>query len=226
MNHKLELLLSAPKSFYASWRLTSFHQAFSLPVLVRYNTVIRSLKGKLKSPNLGKKRAILYVGFDCGEGTGDPKIRSVLQIDGTIHIENSARIGIGSRICILKGAVWEIGSIIGTSRVFVVCHKHIKNGYKLWAAWESTIMDSDLHPIRNVETGEIRKPHKDIIIGDNVWLGTKSIVLKGSIIPSGCIIGAMSVVSKKFNKENTIIAGNPAQEIRSGYTIYDHFENK
>ena len=226
MNHKLELILSAPKSFYASWRLTSFRHAFSLPVIVRYNTVFRSLTGKLKSPNLGKNKARLYVGFDCGEGTADRKLRSVLQIDGTIQIESSARIGIGSRICIQKGAVWEIGSIIGTSRVFVVCQKHIKNGYKLWAAWDSTIMDSDLHPIKNVETGEIRKPHKDVIIGDNVWLGTKSIVLKGSIIPSGCIIGAMSVVSKKYDKENTIIAGNPAQEIRSGYTIYDHFENK
>ena len=226
MNHKLELIFSAPKSFYASWRLTGFCQAFKFPVIVRYNTVFRSLTGKLESPNIGKEKAILYVGFDCGEGTADRKIRSVLQIDGTIRIEKKARFGVGTRICIEKDALWEMGSVINSSRFNIVCHKHIKIGHKLWAAWETSIMDTDLHPIRNVETGKLSNPHREVIIGDNVWIGTKSMVLKGSVIPSGCIIGAMSVVSKKYEKENTIIAGNPAQEIRSGYTIYDHFENK
>ena len=166
MNHKLELIFSAPKSFYASWRLTGFCQAFKFPVIVRYNTVFRSLTGKLESPNIGKEKAILYVGFDCGEGTADRKIRSVLQIDGTIRIEKKARFGVGTRICIEKDALWEMGSVINSSRFNIVCHKHIKIGHKLWAAWETSIMDTDLHPIRNVETGKLSNPHREVIIGD------------------------------------------------------------
>ena len=43
----IELLVSIPKSFYVSWRLTSFRQAFHLPVLCRYNVKILSTGGRL-----------------------------------------------------------------------------------------------------------------------------------------------------------------------------------
>ena len=40
-------------------------------------------------------------------------------------------------------------------------------------------------------------------------------ILKGSEIPSGSVVGAMSMVNKKFEEENILIAGAPAEKIRS-----------
>ena len=40
-------------------------------------------------------------------------------------------------------------------------------------------------------------------------------VLKGAVIPNGSVIGAMSMVNKKFDEENILIAGAPAEKIRS-----------
>lgn len=221
MNHRLELILSTPISFYASWRLTSFKQAFSFPVIARFNTILRDLSGHLESPMIGKQKAILYVGFDCGEGTADRSIKSVLEIKGTIKIEKSCRIGIGSRIEIGKDAIWEMVSFMNSSRFHIICKKHIKMGKNFKASWETSIMDSDMHPIINLETGKISEPHKAIHFGDNVWMGTKSMVLKGSKIPSGSIICAMALVNQRFRHENAVIMGNPAQELMNGYTFYD-----
>ena len=44
----------------------------------------------------------------------------------------------------------------------------------------------------------------DIIIGNNVWIGANSIILKGSEIGNDCVIAAGTVVNGKF-EENTLI---------------------
>ena len=38
-----------------------------------------------------------------------------------------------------------------------------------------------------------------------------AVILKNSIIPDNSVIGAYSVVAKKFDEENVVIAGNPAR---------------
>ncbi|MEA2018800.1 MAG: acyltransferase [Campylobacterota bacterium] len=53
-----------------------------------------------------------------------------------------------------------------------------------------------------------------IIIGDNVWLGANVILLPGIKLGNNCIVGAGSIVTKKFEESNLIIAGNPAKIIK------------
>lgn len=55
---------------------------------------------------------------------------------------------------------------------------------------------------------------QDVIIGDDVWVATNCTILKGAVIPSNTVVGASSVVTKKFTEEGTILAGNPAKVIR------------
>lgn len=40
-------------------------------------------------------------------------------------------------------------------------------------------------------------------------------ILKGTHIATGCIIGANSVVTKRFDTTYTMIAGNPAKSIKN-----------
>jgi acetyltransferase-like isoleucine patch superfamily enzyme len=52
-----------------------------------------------------------------------------------------------------------------------------------------------------------------VVIGDNVWLGVNSVVLKGVTIGKNSVIGANSVVTRDI-PPNVIAAGNPCKVIK------------
>lgn len=71
----------------------------------------------------------------------------------------------------------------------------------------------DSHSIINTNQNRINRS-QDIIIGNHVWIGTKVICLKGTIIGDNCIVGAGSLLNKPYNGNNRIIAGTPAKIIK------------
>ncbi|NDJ26889.1 hypothetical protein DMB95_03400 [Campylobacter sp. MIT 12-8780] len=80
-----------------------------------------------------------------------------------------------------------------------------------WGIWLSTC---DHHLIFNSKTYARNNFSKSIYIGDHVWCGQESAILKGCVVASGSVLGAKSVNSgKKFS--NAIYAGNPSQCIKN-----------
>jgi len=56
----------------------------------------------------------------------------------------------------------------------------------------------------------------NIRIGNDVWIGGHSIILSGSLIGDGCVIGAGSLVTGKLDPY-CIYAGNPIKKIRNRF---------
>ena len=54
---------------------------------------------------------------------------------------------------------------------------------------------------------------KKIVVGNNVWIGAKSIILPGVIIGDNAVIAAGSVVNKNV-EANTMVGGVPAKLIK------------
>lgn len=68
--------------------------------------------------------------------------------------------------------------------------------------------------LTNISMREQGAPsRKKVIIGDDVWIGTQSIILPGIKVGSHSIIGAGSVVTKDV-PEWAIVGGNPAKIIK------------
>ena len=63
----------------------------------------------------------------------------------------------------------------------------------------------------------------EIKIGENVFIGARTIILPGVKLNKNIIVGSGSVVTKSFLEENIIIAGNPAKKIR---TINEEYRKK
>ena len=97
----------------------------------------------------------------------------------------------------------------------IYARKNIEIGDNTLIGANTKIFDNDFHPI-NIESRNMNVQQKisakPIIIGKNCFIGCNAIILKGTILEDGCVVGAGSVVSGIFEK-NAIIAGNPAKKI-------------
>ena len=67
------------------------------------------------------------------------------------------------------------------------------------------------HKIFNNETNENIDNSDGIYIGNHVWIGENVYIMKRAKISDNSIIGSASVVTKKFDESNVVIAGNPAK---------------
>ena len=87
---------------------------------------------------------------------------------------------------------------------------------------DSVVMrTSDYHKVFGMNDGMLKNPDSDIIIGDNCWIGNKVTINKGVAIANNSIVGNCSVVTKRFDEQNVVIAGNPAQvKNRNVYWTY------
>ena len=136
---------------------------------------------------------------------------------------------------LIDAGVLKIGRNFTTmDSLFIVSrdNKKIEIGNNCLFSKNITIRNNDGHTITDKNTKKILNPSKDVYIGNNVWIGTNSVILKGAHISSNSVVGALSLVNKKFSEENIIIAGNPAKKIRGNilwykdcYTRYSELNN-
>lgn len=111
----------------------------------------------------------------------------------------------------------RIGDGVGISGATIYAVDEITIGDHCKIGANVKIVDNDFHPIdpqaRREENRE-KIDHRPIHIGKDVFIGMNAIILKGTQLGDGCVVGAGAVVSGKFGP-NSIIAGNPARVIRT-----------
>ena len=221
MNKTLERILSIPKSLYCSFRLCPrWHDAIKMPVMVRYNTVVKSLKGKIDYSQLGgAKTGVLHIGFG-NIGIFDKRYsRTIIEINGTVKLGGKVVFGQGAKLSIGKAGVLSIGDkFVNTAEGTIICHDRVYIGENVLTSWYSIIMDTDFHQTMDVLTGEKNPYTSPIVIGNNVWLGMQSRVLKGCQIGDGCVIAAGSLCTKSNLPSNCVVAGVPAKIIKDNVT--------
>lgn len=72
----------------------------------------------------------------------------------------------------------------------------------------------DGHTIYDIESHKVINKGTQIVLGTNVYLGYKTLVMKNVILGNHIIVMPCSVVSKSFLSGNLKIAGQPAEVIR------------
>lgn len=77
------------------------------------------------------------------------------------------------------------------------------------------VIRTDSHIISSLETPIIEQGNfeKDIVIGDDVWIGYRCIIMPGITIGSHVIVGAGAVVTKNV-PDNAVVGGVPAKIIK------------
>lgn len=145
-----------------------------------------------------------------------------LRVTGPCVVFGGGRFEIGERIIIRSQRHNRVEiSIAPTAQLYIgddsflnqgvriACSKEIRIGKRCAIGDESVILDNDYH-------GMARNEPKiaPIEIQDDVWLGTRVIVLRGVTIGEGSVIGAGAVVTHSV-PAHTFAAGVPARVIRT-----------
>ncbi len=135
--------------------------------------------------------------------------RIFLGSNAKLDIEGEFSIGSGTDIRIFDNAELELGSGYFNGFAQIICGKKIKIGKNVAIARDVIIRDTDAHQILR----EDYKMKKEVKIEDNVWIGTRAIIMKGVTIGEGAVVAAGAVVTKDV-PPHTIVAGVPARVIK------------
>ncbi|MGM8872001.1 acyltransferase [Psychrobacter sp. 2Y5] len=79
------------------------------------------------------------------------------------------------------------------------------------------IRATDVHKVYDIASNSrLNTAHRDVVIGNHIWIAANVTISKNVSIADGCIIAAGAFVNKPINTPNSLVAGVPAKVIRQG----------
>ena len=117
-------------------------------------------------------------------------------------------------ICFGNNGICSLGSdseLIGVE--IYTSNGKIEIGEKCLFSTQIVLRNHDGHHIFDRETKERMNHNKDILIGNQVWVCYRAMLLGGTQIGDGSVVGAGSIVTKPF-KDHEEVAGIPARVVR------------
>ncbi len=131
-----------------------------------------------------------------------------------ITVDKGAKLSIGkmfkmrdgSKLRVRKGAECMIGNHVSVnSNNVIACHEKIVVGDNVEFSPNVQIYDHD-HDFRHSDgLSSLHYKTAPVVIGNNVWIGANSVILRGTTIGDDCVVGAGSVVKGDYPAGTVII---------------------
>lgn len=194
------------KTLYFNLKYFSLKVALRLPVLIYRRTDLYRAKGRIVL-NVAPRMGLVKIG-PHGIGTQDVTYsRTMWDVDGTLVINGRANIGRGSKISIGKDGVLTLGdNLIITGRSTIICQKEVCIGNDSLLSWDILIMDTDFHHIIDSENHIVNDP-RPVRIGNHVWIGCRSTILKGVSIADNVVVSASSTITRNIDESHCVAGG-------------------
>lgn len=216
------------KTLYFNFKMFPFHIARKLPVWIYGKVKFYSLEGEIRF-NCSIRNRLITIGKTT-DYFGARYISTIGIHRGGIWIINGACFVSEGVLIDIKGTlVTGYLTALGTASK-IRCHEYIELGDGVGITEECQVFDTIFHFIQNVNTGEIRRMKSKVIIGDLSWVGNRTTISKGCILPPYTIVCSNSLVNRDFSgvtDQCPMIGGIPARLIGSGnHRIYNFILEK
>lgn len=151
---------------------------------------------------------------------------SKLVIRGENHIFSGPRCNLLGifQPCVLRtlnpDASLLLGRGVGLSGVAVCAGRSVTIGEGTIVGSGAMIFDNDFHA-SDPELGWIDdtlNSARPVEIGNRCFIGARAIILKGTRLGDGCVVGAGAVVSGEV-PAGAVVGGNPARPLRSAQKV-------
>lgn len=132
-----------------------------------------------------------------------------LRKNARLFVHGMTQLNYRATIEVHENAEIDIGSAYINSDAVILAAESIHIGHRCLISRMVYIYDADHHDIVNTD-GKVINPPRPVDVGDHVWIGLQSLLLRGSKIGDGAVIAANSLVGGKI-KAGTMASGNPAR---------------
>ena len=204
-------------TLYLNLRLLPFRQAIRLPIVVEGPLRLElGSEARLILPD-GAGRGTVVLGsrhetYKVGAGKTQFSLFGTWQVQGAVHI------GLDSCLYIHRGATFTTGCDVYIARDSQIeCAESITVGHRVLMG-EVYLCDTAAHPV--LHCGKLQPMTRPIHIGDGCYFGYRTMVLRGAILPSHCVVGSGAVCTRDYCQDHPeghlLLTGVPAQVKETG----------
>ena len=202
-------IFSFPKTLFFNLRAFPLRTAIKLPVFIGCGVRILEIhKGVIDITD--SKITKFIIRFGWGGSKVVPKRQRA-----SVSFSKGSKTTFHGRACFASGSVLDVTGNLSIGRnfscnknAFISCSKSVIIQNDVMLGWDVNIFDASGHTVYVNSKPTISQ--KEIVIGNHVWLCSKSQILKGAVVGDGSIVGWGSIVTRRFIESNVLIAGNPA----------------
>lgn len=129
---------------------------------------------------------------------------------GKCHIGNDCYV-----ICGKHGRIEFGNDFKVTAGLKMVSQCGITFGKDVLIGWGCLVIDTNFHPLYDMEKKEFKKAFGKIRIGDNNWFATQCVIMPSVQTPERCVFGARTVVTRGGQYESYCVHGGSPVRVLS-----------
>lgn len=211
-------------SILFDFRYLPFKQAIKLPVWV-YKMRLLSQRGIISIESDRIYSGMIQLGFPrCATY---PNNGITWRNRGKVVFKGSCKIGNDCYVIVGKQGILTFGDDFkANAGIKIVSECSITFGNHTRFGWGGIMMDTNFHPLYDIEKKKYKRAFSPIVIGDYNWFGLQCYIMHGVHTPERCIFGARSVVTRGGQFESYCVHGGSPIRVLTRNVLRDYEHDK
>ncbi len=168
------------------------HAAYCVPCGMLKMLVLKITRGShFKGPKISLVSPLTEITLDTG---------------GNLEIGEKFKMRDGAKIRVRKGAVCKIGKNTSVNcNNMIVCRERVIIGDDVQLSPNVQIYDHDhdYKAVGGIKAEEYKT--SSVIIGNSVWIGANTVILRGTVLGDECVVGAGSIIKGTYPAGSVIV---------------------
>lgn len=203
MLSKIILYLSKIRSYTFCFKHLPYRQAKLCPILLHWRTKVYVSKDAEIVIAHPRKCGIRIGIWGGSYSLANRRSMFLIFDEGKVLFDGTASFSKGTHVIVRGNGKLTVGyKFFCNANCNIFCNKFITFGLDNLLGWNITLLNSDGHDtyVCNVR----QDSQKEIVLGDHVWIGANSTILKGVCLANNTIVPYGSVIHKSNQEENVV----------------------
>lgn len=203
MLSRIIFIMSVFRSYLFCLRHLPFQQAKMCPILFHWRTKTYVSKDARLLIDCPQKYGV-RIGIWGGSYAKANRRTNFQMFDkAVVRFQGPASFSKGTHVIARGNAHLEVGEhFFCNANCDILCNKLIRFGQDNLLGWNITLLDSDGH--NTIVNGKCQEASKSILLGNHIWIGAESSILKGVSLAKGTIVPYGSIIHKSNDSENVV----------------------